>query len=79
MVGNRPFALTVAYRTERVTQLDCVDFRKANGMDPSPLCGIECQIGVCGDSSQRWGEVENEAYSRWGGSCEERLSGARWT
>src|SRR6516165_10165971 len=50
---------------------------ESNGMDPSPLYGIECQTGVVCIPVNEWGEVEHEAYSGWGRSCEERFSAAR--
>jgi hypothetical protein len=32
-------------------------------MDPSPLYGIGCQTGVVWLAVNKWGGVENEAYS----------------
>jgi hypothetical protein len=43
-------------------------------MDPSPLYGIECQTGVVCNPVNEWGEVENEAYSGWGRSCDMRAA-----
>ena len=53
----------VSVRANSRHSLPVGDLLDSNGMDPSPLYGIECQTGVEWIPVNERGEVANEAYS----------------